>query len=53
MGGGNCLKYLKMRWNKKEGGEARILKGGSKLAQGLCALKSWGWNPLANYVKTM
>ena len=37
-GGGSCLKYLKREWNKKMGGETKILKRGGKLGQGMGAL---------------
>ena len=57
---GNCLKYLKRGWNRKEGragkrgGETNILKRGvDKQVQGVGDSKSgWGgggWNPLTNY----
>ena len=51
-GGGNCLKYLKMGWNRKEvKGNKDFKKGGwGKLRQGLGALKKGGnWNPVTNY----
>ena len=49
-GGGNCLKYLKKGWNRKEGRETKILKVGGKLGQGVGALKRGGsWKPLTNY----
>ena len=41
--GGNCLKYLKRGWNRKEGRENKDFKKGGKLGQGV------GWNPLTNY----
>ena len=37
---GNCLKYLKRGWNRKEGkGYKDFKKGGGKLSQGVGALK--------------
>ena len=63
--GGDCLKYLKRGWNKKEGrGNKDFEKvGGGKLGQGVGALKGGGvkppppppprpprTNPLTNYV---
>ena len=51
-GGGNCLKYLKKGWNRKEGRETKILKVGGKLGQEVGALKRGGsWKPLTNYTK--
>ena len=50
-GGGDCVKYLKRRWNRKEGrGNKEFKKGGNKLGQGAGALKRGGWNPLTNNV---
>ena len=47
--GGNCLKYLKRGWNRKEGkGNKDFTRGGGKLDQGVGALKR-GWNPFVNY----
>ena len=40
--GGNCLKYLKRGWNRKEGRENKDFKKGSKLSQGVGALKRGG-----------
>ena len=40
--GGDCLKYLKSGWNRKEGRGNKDLKnggGGGKLGQGVDALK--------------
>ena len=34
--GDDSVKYLKMGWNRKEGGETKILKGGGSLGQGGC-----------------
>ena len=48
-GGGNCLKYLKRGWNREEGRGNKDFKKGSKLGQGVGALKRGGWNPFANY----
>ena len=49
MGGGDCLKYLKRGWNRKEGrGNKNFEKGGQAGSRGGC-LKKWGWNPLMNY----
>ena len=40
---GNCLKYLKMGWNRKEGkGNKDFKKGGGKLDRGVGALKRGG-----------
>ena len=40
MGVGDCLKYLKRGWNRKEGrGNKHFKKGGGKLGQGVGALK--------------
>ena len=45
-GGDNCLKYLKRRWNRKEGqGNKDFKKGGGKLGQGVGALKRGGMEP--------
>ena len=40
-GGGNCIKYLKRGWNRKEGRGNKKLKkeGGDKLGQGVGTLK--------------
>ena len=38
-GGGNCRKYLKRGWNRKEGRGNKDFKKGSKLGQGVGALK--------------
>ena len=48
-GGENCLKYLKRRWNRKEG-RGNNFKKGDKLDQGVDALKMGCLNPLTNYV---
>ena len=56
--GENCVKYLKRRWNRREGrGKENFKKGGGKLGQGVGVLKKkkggggggGGWNPLTNY----
>ena len=47
---GDCLKYLKRGWNRKEGTGNKDLKNGGKLDQGMGALKRGGWNPLPSYV---
>ena len=41
-GGGNCLKYLKMWWNRKEHRGNKDFKKGGKLGQGVGALKRRG-----------
>ena len=44
-GGGNCLKYLKRRWNRKEGrGHKDFKRGGEAGSRGGC-LKSGGLEP--------
>ena len=49
-GGGNCLKYLKRVWNRKEGRGLKDFKKGGKLGQEVVVLKKGGdWNPLTNY----
>ena len=42
--GGNCLKYLKRGWKRKEGKGNKDFK-----KDGVGALKRGGWNPLTNY----
>ena len=50
-GVGSCVKYLKRGWNKKRGGETKILKRADKLGQGVGALKGGGTgNPLRTMV---
>ena len=46
-GGGNCLKYLKRGWNRKEGRENKYFKKGTgvKLGQRVGALKKGGLEP--------
>ena len=41
-GRGNCLKYLKRGWNRKEGRGHKDFKKGGKLGQGVGALKRGG-----------
>ena len=49
-GGRNCVKYLKRRWNRKEGrGSKNFKKRGQAGARGGCLKKRRGWNPLTNY----
>ena len=48
-GGGNCLKHLIRRWNRKEGRGNKYFKEGGKLGPGVNALKRGNWNPLTNY----
>ena len=43
--GGDCLKYLTMEWNRKEGRETNILEEGGKLDQGMGATKRGGLEP--------
>ena len=47
-GGFNCLKYLKMGWNRKEGRGNKNFKKGGKLCQGVGALKMGAETP-TNY----
>ena len=49
---GNCLKYLKRQWSRKERrGNKDFKKGGGKLGQEMSALKKGrgAGNPLRNY----
>ena len=49
----DCLKYLKEGWNKKEGGETKILKRGrGKLGQGVGALER-GLDPPYELCRTL
>ena len=51
-GVGDCLKYLKRGWNRKEEKDNKdfLKKGrGGKLDQGVSALKKGDWNHLTNY----
>ena len=41
-GEGNCLKYLKRRWNRKEGRGNKDFKKEGNLGQGVGALKRVG-----------
>ena len=42
-GEGNCLKYLKGEWSRKEGrGNKDFKKGEGRLGQGVGAFKRWG-----------
>ena len=46
MVGGNCLKYLRRQWNRKEvRGNKDLKKRGDKLGQGVGALKKEGLEP--------
>ena len=49
MGGGDCLKYLKRGWNRKEGKANKDFKKGASWMKGVGALKRKGWNLLTNY----
>ena len=52
-GGGNCLKYLKKEWNRKQGRGNKDFRKGGKLGQEVGALKGGGgrgWNHHMNYV---
>ena len=49
-GWGNCVKYLKRRWNRKDGMGNKKIKKGGKLGQVVVALKRRSWNPLTSYV---
>ena len=42
LGEGNCLKYLKMRWVRKEGRGKKNFKKRDKLGLVAGALKRWG-----------
>ena len=44
-GGGNCQKYLKRRWNRKEGRGNKDFENGVKLGEGVGALKRGGLEP--------
>ena len=46
-GGGNCLKYIKRGWNRKEGRGNKDFKKGAKLGKVVGALR--GGNLLTNY----
>ena len=50
MGGRNCLKYLKRRWNRTEGRGHKDFKKGWQAGQEVGAIKrGGGWNPPTNY----
>ena len=48
-GGGNCLKYLKRGWNRKEGRGNKNFKKRSKLGQRVGTLKKRGWHLFTNH----
>ena len=49
-GGGDCLKYLKTGWNRKEErGNKDFKKGGNTGSRGGYLKKGGDWNPLTNY----
>ena len=52
-GEGNCLKYLKRGWNRKEGTEKMFLKRGQAGPRGACLKREVGWNPLYELWITM
>ena len=44
-GGGNCVKYLKREWNRKEGrGNKDFKKGGGQAGSRGGCLKKGGWS---------
>ena len=55
LGWGDCVKYLKRGWNRKEGrGNKKFKKEGQAGSRGVCLIKGGGgreggWNPLTNY----
>ena len=50
MGVGNCLKYLKRGWNRKEGRGNKDFKKGEQAGSRVGALKrGWGLEALTNY----
>ena len=52
VGGGNCLKYLERRWNRKKGrGNKDFKMGGASWVKGWVLLKEGEgcWNSLTNY----
>ena len=52
-GGGNCLKYLKRRWNRKEGRRNKDFKKGGKVGQEVGTLKrEWAGTPLRTVVNS-
>ena len=47
--GGDCVKYLKRGWNRKEGrGTKNFKKRGASWVK-VKGLKNGGWNPRTNY----
>ena len=48
--GGNCLKYLKRGWNRKEGKGNKDFKKGGKLGQGMGALERGAGIPLQTMI---
>ena len=46
---GDCLKYLKMGWNEKEGRGNKDFKKRRQAGSRDGCLKKGGWNPLRNY----
>ena len=49
-GGGNCLKYLKRWWNRKDGRGNKDFKKGEQAESRDGSLKKGAfWNPLTNY----
>ena len=44
-GGGNCLKYLKMEWNRKEGRENKVFKKGGGWVKGWVSKKREALEP--------
>ena len=48
-GGGNCLKYLKKGWNRKEGRGNEDFKKVGQVGSRDGYLKKGGWKPLTNY----
>ena len=51
MGGGNCPKYLKQGWDRKEGRGKKDFKKGGKLGQEVGALKNrWAGSHLQTMI---
>ena len=49
---GDCLKYLKRAWNRKQGrGDKDLKKGGGQAGSKSGCLNRGGWNPRTNYDK--
>ena len=46
---GECAKYLKRRWGRKERTRSKNFEKGDKLGQGVGALKKGGSNSITNY----